>query len=167
MTTRLRDGVRRAAPIAIAVFPFGVSFGLLARSVGMGRVGARRPRRGRARQPGAARARRGVPGALPGAAPSAAPEWARSRRRGCGGDDRPCPRPGGAAGGPDRRGQRGVSRRLAAAMSRVWLAVVIVGAATVVLKAAGPVLLGGRGLPVRMRARVGLLAPPLLAALAV
>src|ERR687885_1326204 len=38
MTTRLRDGVRRAVPIAIAVFPFGVSFGLLARSVGMGRV---------------------------------------------------------------------------------------------------------------------------------
>jgi len=38
MTTRLRDGVRRAVPIAIAVFPFGVSFGLLARSVGMGRI---------------------------------------------------------------------------------------------------------------------------------
>src|SRR5919201_1127444 len=38
MTTRLRDGARRAVPIEIAVFPFGVSFGLLARSVGMGRV---------------------------------------------------------------------------------------------------------------------------------
>src|ERR671938_1324196 len=38
MTTRLRDGVRRALPIAIAVFLFGVSFGLLARSVGMGRI---------------------------------------------------------------------------------------------------------------------------------
>src|ERR671937_2919227 len=38
MTTRLRDGARRAVPIGIAVFPFGVSFGLLARSVGMGRV---------------------------------------------------------------------------------------------------------------------------------
>src|SRR5918911_3468556 len=38
MTTPLRDGARRAVPIAIAVFPFGVSFGLLARSVGMGRV---------------------------------------------------------------------------------------------------------------------------------
>src|ERR687888_1251030 len=36
MTTPLRDGVRRAVPIAIAVFPFGVSFGLLARTVGMG-----------------------------------------------------------------------------------------------------------------------------------
>src|ERR687888_1031008 len=38
MTTRLRDGARRALPIGIAVFPFGVSFGLLARGVGMGRV---------------------------------------------------------------------------------------------------------------------------------
>src|SRR5438270_13403917 len=38
MTTRLRDGARRAVPIAIAVFPFVVSFGLLARSVGMGRI---------------------------------------------------------------------------------------------------------------------------------
>lgn len=38
MTTRLRDGVRRALPIGIAVLPFGVSFGLLARTVGMGRV---------------------------------------------------------------------------------------------------------------------------------
>src|ERR671939_1750183 len=36
MTTRLRDGARRAVPTAIAVFPFGVSFGVLARSVGMG-----------------------------------------------------------------------------------------------------------------------------------
>jgi branched chain amino acid efflux pump len=38
MTTRLRDGARRSVPIAIAVFSFGVSFGLLARSVGMGRI---------------------------------------------------------------------------------------------------------------------------------
>src|SRR5437588_482917 len=38
MTTRLRDGARRAMPIGIAVLLFGVSFGLLARSVGMGRV---------------------------------------------------------------------------------------------------------------------------------
>src|SRR5918911_3243283 len=38
MTTRLRDGARRALPIGIAVLPFGVSFGLLARSVGMGRI---------------------------------------------------------------------------------------------------------------------------------
>ena len=38
MTTRLRDGARRALPIGVAVLPFGVSFGLLARTVGMGRV---------------------------------------------------------------------------------------------------------------------------------
>ena len=48
-------------------------------------------------------------------------------------------------------------------MSRVWVAVVLVGAATVALKAAGPVLLGGRELPARVRVLVGLLAPALLA----
>ena len=38
MPTRLRDGVRRALPIGIAVLPFGVSFGLLSQTAGMGRV---------------------------------------------------------------------------------------------------------------------------------
>ena len=38
MTTRLCDGARRAAPIGIAVLAFGVSYGLLARTAGMGRV---------------------------------------------------------------------------------------------------------------------------------
>jgi branched-subunit amino acid transport protein len=57
--------------------------------------------------------------------------------------------------------------RLAASVSRVWLAVVVVGAATIALKAAGPVLLGGRPLPPRIRAVVRLLAPALLAALVV
>src|ERR671934_767906 len=38
MTTPLRDGARRALPIGIAVLLFGVSFGLLARTAGMGRV---------------------------------------------------------------------------------------------------------------------------------
>ena len=52
-------------------------------------------------------------------------------------------------------------------MSRVWLAVLVVGIATIALKAAGPVLLGGRALPTRVRAMVGLLAPALLAALVV
>ena len=52
-------------------------------------------------------------------------------------------------------------------MSRVWLAVVLLGAVTVALKAAGPVLLGGRELPARVRVLVGLLAPALLAALVV
>jgi branched-subunit amino acid transport protein len=52
-------------------------------------------------------------------------------------------------------------------VSRVWLALVLVGTATVAFKAAGPVLLGGRELPPRLRALVGLLAPALLAALVV
>src|ERR671928_96123 len=38
MTTRLRHGAGRAAPIGIAVGVFGVSFGLLARTAGMGRM---------------------------------------------------------------------------------------------------------------------------------
>jgi Branched-chain amino acid transport protein (AzlD) len=52
-------------------------------------------------------------------------------------------------------------------MSRVWVVLAIVGAATVALKAAGPVLLGGHELPARLRVLVGLLAPALLAALVV
>jgi branched-subunit amino acid transport protein len=52
-------------------------------------------------------------------------------------------------------------------VTRVWIAVVLVGAATVALKAAGPVLLGDRELPSRVRVLVGLLAPALLAALVV
>ena len=52
-------------------------------------------------------------------------------------------------------------------MSDVWLAIVVVGAATVMLKATGPVLLGGRELPPRVNALVGLLAPAVLAALVV
>lgn len=45
--------------------------------------------------------------------------------------------------------------------------VAIVGVATVVLKAAGPVALGGRRLPPRLLGIVELLAPALLAALVV
>jgi branched chain amino acid efflux pump len=36
MDTRLRDGVRRSMPIGIAVLAFGVSYGVLARTAGMG-----------------------------------------------------------------------------------------------------------------------------------
>jgi 4-azaleucine resistance transporter AzlC len=36
METRLRDGARRTVPIGIAVVAFGVSFGVLARTAGMG-----------------------------------------------------------------------------------------------------------------------------------
>jgi branched-subunit amino acid transport protein len=50
-------------------------------------------------------------------------------------------------------------------MSDVWLVVAVVGAATVALKASGPVLLGGRELPPRALGIVELLAPAVLAAL--
>ena len=50
-------------------------------------------------------------------------------------------------------------------MSAAWIAVLAVGAATVALKAAGPVLAGGRELPESSSRVVELLAPALLAAL--
>jgi hypothetical protein len=46
-----------------------------------------------------------------------------------------------------------------------WILVLAVGLATVGLKAAGPVVLGGRPLPAPVLGVVGLLAPALLAAL--
>jgi branched-subunit amino acid transport protein len=49
----------------------------------------------------------------------------------------------------------------------VWLVVALSGAATVLLKATGPVLLGGRELPPKVVGVVGLLAPAVLAALVV
>ena len=52
-------------------------------------------------------------------------------------------------------------------MSEVWVVVVVVGVATVLFKAAGPVFLGGRMLPQRVRSVVDLLAPVLLTALVV
>ena len=52
-------------------------------------------------------------------------------------------------------------------MSDVWLVVVVVGACTVLFKALGPVAIGGRELPPRLRSVVALLAPTLLAALVV
>ena len=50
-------------------------------------------------------------------------------------------------------------------MTAIWLVVLAVGLATVTIKAAGPVLLGGRALPPRWRRSIALLAPALLAAL--
>lgn len=50
-------------------------------------------------------------------------------------------------------------------MSSAWLAVLVVGAATIAIKAAGPVLAGGRELPLGSARVVDLLAPALLAAL--
>jgi len=46
-----------------------------------------------------------------------------------------------------------------------WWTVVMVGAATIAIKGAGPVLLGGRPMPERMGTVIALLAPALLAAL--
>ena len=50
-------------------------------------------------------------------------------------------------------------------MSEAWLIVLAVGAGTILIKAAGPVLLGGRSLPAVVQGVVALLAPALLAAL--
>ena len=52
-------------------------------------------------------------------------------------------------------------------MSASWTVVAVVGAATVAIKAIGPVLLGGRELPPRLLGVVELLAPAVLAALVV
>ena len=50
-------------------------------------------------------------------------------------------------------------------MTAAWLVVLAVGIGTIVIKASGPVLLGGRPLPERLQRVVALLAPALLAAL--
>ena len=56
---------------------------------------------------------------------------------------------------------------LEARLTTVWIAALAVGAATITIKATGPVLLAGRELPPRVLAVVELLAPALLAALVV
>ena len=52
-------------------------------------------------------------------------------------------------------------------MSAVWIVIAVVGAATVALKAVGPVILGGRELPDGLNSVLFLLAPALLGALVV
>jgi branched-subunit amino acid transport protein len=52
-------------------------------------------------------------------------------------------------------------------MSDVWTAVLLVGAGTIVLKASGPVLLGGRTVPDTVARVLDALAPAVLAALVV
>ena len=52
-------------------------------------------------------------------------------------------------------------------MSQAWAAVLVIGAATVAIKSAGPLLAGGRELPGRIAGVVELLAPAVLAALVV
>jgi branched-subunit amino acid transport protein len=52
-------------------------------------------------------------------------------------------------------------------LSSVWIVIAVVGAATVALKAVGPVILGGRQLPEGLNSLLFLLAPALLGALVV
>jgi branched-subunit amino acid transport protein len=52
-------------------------------------------------------------------------------------------------------------------LSSVWIVIAVVGAATVALKAVGPVILGGRQLPEGLNSVLFLLAPALLGALVV
>ena len=52
-------------------------------------------------------------------------------------------------------------------MNALWVAIVAVTLASAAIKAAGPVLVGGRELPPRVNAVIPLLAPALLAALVV
>ncbi|HEV8564286.1 MAG TPA: AzlD domain-containing protein [Actinomycetota bacterium] len=47
----------------------------------------------------------------------------------------------------------------------VWIVVALVGVGTIAIKAAGPLLLGGRTLPTRLDSLIVLLGPALLAAL--
>ncbi len=49
----------------------------------------------------------------------------------------------------------------------VWIVVAVVGVATVLFKATGPLFLGGRALPARAQSIVDLLAPVMLTALVV
>ena len=52
-------------------------------------------------------------------------------------------------------------------MSDAWIAVAVVGGATIAIKSAGAMLLGGRELPSRLSGMIELLAPVMLAALVV
>lgn len=52
-------------------------------------------------------------------------------------------------------------------MSSAWVVVLVVGAGTLLFKAAGPVFLGRKELPPRVLALVEVLAPAMLAALVV
>ena len=52
-------------------------------------------------------------------------------------------------------------------MSALWVAILAVTLASAAIKAAGPILVGGRELPPRVNAVIALLAPALLAALVV
>lgn len=50
-------------------------------------------------------------------------------------------------------------------MTGIWITVAFVGLVSVIAKGTGPIVLGGKQIPPRMRKVIGLLAPTLLAAL--
>ena len=50
-------------------------------------------------------------------------------------------------------------------MSEAWVTIVVLAVGTALIRAAGPLLLGGRELPGRLQDVIALLAPALLAAL--
>ena len=50
-------------------------------------------------------------------------------------------------------------------MSEAWVTIVVLAVGTALIRAAGPLLLGGRELPARLQGVIALLAPALLAAL--
>ncbi len=52
-------------------------------------------------------------------------------------------------------------------MTDVWVTIAVLSAATIAIRACGPVLLGGRDLPVQVQGVIALVAPALLAALVV
>ncbi len=52
-------------------------------------------------------------------------------------------------------------------MSTLWVAIVAVTLASAAIKAAGPILVGGRELPPRVNVVIALMAPALLAALVI
>jgi branched-subunit amino acid transport protein len=52
-------------------------------------------------------------------------------------------------------------------MSEVWVTIAVLAVATALIRASGPVLVGGRELPERLQGVVALIAPALLAALVV
>ena len=52
-------------------------------------------------------------------------------------------------------------------MSAAWITIIVLTVGTALIRASGPVLLGGRELPASVRDVVALLAPALLAALVV
>jgi branched-subunit amino acid transport protein len=64
-----------------------------------------------------------------------------------------------------RGGAGGLKREVL--VSALWIAIVAVTLASAAIKAAGPILVGGRELPPRVSAVIALLAPALLAALVV